>query len=295
MLQGMVFCHEHLKLDLATKERPDRRLDRYDEICQELKSLKSSGVTHIMEVSNLGMGRDIHFIERLEKDTGMKVWMSTGFYKEPFLPDYFYTSTDTQLIQMMCDEINIGMQDYPDRPRSSRRAKIIGEFGSSHLHITEAEKRLFHLCCAVHQETHLPMVTHTTLATMGLEQIAIFNQHQVALSKCVLSHMDLCQDLNLLLQVLASGINIGFDTIGKENYQPDAIRLEYLEAIIQQGYIEQVLLSVDITNNSQLKSASGTGYTYLIDNFLPKVTERFGQDIAETLMVRNPRRIFNIA
>ena len=68
ILQNMVFCHEHLKLDLATKERPDRKLDRYDEICHELKTLKSLGVTHIMEVSNLGMGRDISFIERLEKE-----------------------------------------------------------------------------------------------------------------------------------------------------------------------------------------------------------------------------------
>ena len=292
ILQNMVFCHEHLKLDLATKERPDRKLDRYDEICHELKTLKSLGVTHIMEVSNLGMGRDISFIERLEKETGMDVWMSTGFYKEPFLPDYFYTSTDAQLIQMMCDEINIGMQD--NQERTTRRAKIIGEFGSSDAQITAAEMRLFHLCCAVHKATGLPMITHTTLATMGLEQIAIFNQHQVDLSKCVLSHIDLCKDLSMILKILDSGINIGFDTIGKENYQPDSVRLDYLEEIIKHGHIGQVMLSVDITNNSQLKSGSGTGYTYLLEDFLPKVIHRFGQDIAHTLMVKNPARIFSI-
>lgn len=299
MLQNMVFCHEHLKLDLATKARPDRKLDRYEEICHELKKLKSLGVSHIMEVSNLGMGRDINFVERLEQETGIEVWMSTGFYKEPFLPDYFYTCTDTALIQLMCDEINIGMQDYcqsfpSSALRSTRRAKIIGEFGSSNDQITAAEMRLFNLCCAVHKITGLPMITHTTLATMGLEQIAIFNQHRVDLSKCVLSHIDLCKDLCMILKILDSGINIGFDTIGKENYQPDEVRLDYLEAIIKYGYIGQVMLSVDITNNAQLKSGSGTGYTYLLENFLPKVIQRFGADIAHTLMVVNPARIFSI-
>lgn len=291
----MIFCHEHLKLDLATTERPERKLDLYTEIAQELQTLKSLGVNKIMEVSNLGMGRDLAFIERLERETSIEVWMSTGFYKEPFLPAYFYTKTDAQLIQILCDEINLGMM-YLDEslPRSTRKAKIIGEFGSSHAYISPAEKRLFNICCEAHKQTQLPLVTHTTLATMGLEQIEIFKSHNIDLSHCVLSHIDLCHDIKHILKILESGVNIGFDTVGKENYQPDNIRLDYLEEIIKHGHIQQVMLSVDITNNSQLKAAGGIGYTYLIESFLPKVNARFGADITATLMLDNPTRIFNI-
>jgi phosphotriesterase-related protein len=210
--------------------------------------------------------------------------LSTGYYKDPFFPPEVNDLSIEQLAQIMTMEINVGIDGL-------RKASIIGEIGSSLNCITPLEEKVFLAACITHQRTKTPIITHTTLGTMGEEQIALFKQHHVDLTKVLISHVDLKHDFDYVVKLLKTGVNVGFDTIGKNNYLPDEIRIEWIARLVAMGYIGQLFLSMDITRKSHLKCNGGIGYGYLFDTFIPML-EKAGvttQEIQQ-MLCGNPQR-----
>jgi phosphotriesterase-related protein len=110
--------------------------------------------------------------------------------------------------------------------------------------------------------------------------------------KIIIGHMDLSQDQEYILSVLKEGVNIGFDTIGKNNYCPDIFRAKTLKRIAEAGFLSQVILSMDITRKSHLKNWGGPGYIYLFETFLPMLLDYgLSQNQIDMLMIENPDRI----
>ena len=84
-----------------------------------------------------------------------------------------------------------------------------------------------------------------------------------------------------------------FDTVGKENYMPDATRLEMLKAIEKAGYTDKVFLSMDITRRSQLEYKGGLGYSFLLDSFIPLLREGgLSEEFIQKMLVDNPRSFY---
>ena len=87
LADGYTLMHEHVTINLSgVKKDEDCRLNCFEETVKEFKSLYGYGVRNILEVTNLGMGRDVGYIRRVSEETGINILVSTGFYKEPFLP-----------------------------------------------------------------------------------------------------------------------------------------------------------------------------------------------------------------
>jgi phosphotriesterase-related protein len=62
--------------------------------------------------------------------------------------------------------------------------------------------------------------------------------------------------------------------------------------MIKAGYTDRILLSQDVCTKLQLKSYGGSGYSYIVEYFLPYL-KRLGVTDAQihTIMVENPRRV----
>ena len=87
-------------------------------------------------------------------------------------------------------------------------------------------------------------------------------------------------------------MTIGFDTVGKNNYFPDAKRAELLVALQEDGRLDQVVLSEDLTRKSHLKSRGGIGYCYLFETFIPMLKEAgITQESLDKMLIHNPARI----
>ena len=157
------------------------------------------------------------------------------------------------------------------------------------------ELKVFEASSRAHIETGKPIITHTTLGKLGLEQIEIFKKFNVDLSKVTLSHIDLSGDLDYMIRLLDTGVNIAFDTIGKNNYQPDEDRAKWLKELCDRGYSNQIVMSMDITRKSHFKENGGLGYSYLIDNFLPRLYEKeISNKHLENMLVNNIKNIYNL-
>lgn len=288
---GKTYIHEHIKLDLSEhKKDPDTNYDNINEIILEFQELKKKGIDSIVEVTNRGMGRDIFAMLKVAEETGLNIVGSTGFYKEPFLPQYFYELSDRQLMRMLFKDIEEGIDG------TDAKAHVLGEVGTSHNMINSMEERALKIIGDVHVETGKPIFTHTTLGTMALEQIEVFRNRKVDLEKVLIGHMDLSYDKEYHLRVADKGCYLGFDTIGKLNYQSDENRIELIQELINRGHEEQIVLSLDLTRKSHLKDSGGIGYSYLIDTFLPMLVESgVKEELIDKFLIDNPNRLLNIS
>lgn len=97
----------------------------------------------------------------------------------------------------------------------------------------------------------------------------------------------------MIRSVIACGVTVGFDTIGKNNYLPDEKRIEFLLALEKDGLLNQVVLSEDLTRKSHLKYKGGIGYCYLFESFIPKLLEAgLSKASLDQMLIHNPQRIF---
>ena len=287
LADGYTLMHEHIHIDLSSvKNDSDCHLDCIDETIKEFKKLYEYGVRNIVEVTNLGMGRNLEIIEKVEKATGIQIIKSTGCYKEPFIPEKYLNMGSEQLADVMIQEIENGFDDFDDK------ANMIGEIGTSKDEWKESERRLFDAAILAHKKTGKPIYTHTTLSTLAKQQAEYLVSNGVDPKKVVIGHVDLSDDFDYILSVLETGVFVGFDTIGKENYLPDAKRIQYLLQLEKLGKINQIVLSEDLTRKSHLKYKGGIGYAYLFETFIPRLKEA---GIKETsinqMLIHNPRII----
>ena len=287
---GRTYIHEHLSIDLShIKKDDDAKLNDIEGIVNELKELKKSGIDSMVEVTNIGMGRNIDVLIDIWKKTGINIIPSTGFYKEPFYPEEIYSLDYKDISKIIIDEIKKGIND------TGIKAHVIGEIGSSKDVITDMELKLFKAGIYAHLETGNPIFTHTTLGTMALEQIALFKDYRVDMSKVLIGHLDLKCDYDYHLNIADTGCFLGFDTIGKENYEKDEIRIAHIKRLIEKGHMDQIVISQDITRKSHLKKNGGIGYSYITEVFIPKaisygITERQ----IDHILVKNPKRLLGV-
>ncbi|NDO83572.1 phosphotriesterase-related protein [Citrobacter sp. NCU1] len=285
---GYTYAHEHLHIDLSGfKNNLDCRLDQYDLICQEMNDLMALGVRNIIEMTNRYMGRNPQFMLDLMRDTGMNVVACTGYYQHAFFPEHVATRSVEQLAQEMVDEIICGIDG------TELKAGIIAEIGSSEGVITALEEKVFIAAARAHNETGRPISTHTSFSTMGLEQLALLKKYGVSLSRVVIGHCDLKDNLDNILRMIDLGAYVQFDTIGKNSYYPDEKRIGMLHALRDRDLLNRVMLSMDITRRSHLKANGGNGYDYLLTTFVPQLRQSgFSQADVDMMLRENPSQFF---
>jgi len=232
------------------------------------------------------MGRNPSYTQAVCDEAGISVLHATGFYKESFLPGECYTLSESAISRLFISELREGIES------SGITAGLIGEIGTGHKQISPVEEKIFRAAAAAHFETGAPICTHTTLGTMGMEQVELLSAHGAGLAHVVLSHIDLSGDTDYMLRLLDTGVNIGFDTIGKNNYQPDEQRVLWLMELCKRGYENQIVLSMDLTRKSACRQL---GYDYLMVSFIPKLIQAgFRQAWLNALLWENPRRIYRL-
>lgn len=287
---GYTLAHEHLILDLShVRNETDSVIDDVDLIVSELEQAKKYGLHSIVDVTNIGMGRDIQKLALISKLTGLNVVASTGYYQEQYYSNDLKTMKTEEIAKLFISELTVGVEG------TLHRAGIIAEIGSSNAQITDAERKVFHAAALASRETGASIITHCEQGTMALEQVELFRQLYLPMDRILIGHMDLVDDLEYIKRVLETGVSIAFDTIGKVRYVPDEQRIEKLMALLDLGYEDHLVLSLDISRKSYLKACGGHGYSYIFDSFIPKLRKYGVLDLViHKLMSHNVSNLLNI-
>lgn len=289
-MKDITYIHEHMTIDLSgVKNNIDCKLNDFEKTKKELLRLKELGVTRIVDVTNMGMGRNVEFITRLEKETGIEILMSTGYYKEPFFPKEVEKLSIEKLEEKLINDIKIGIDG------TNKKATFIGEIGTGFEKMTSLEEKVFIVASRVQKKTGVYISTHTSLGKLGHEQLDIIEKNGGNLEKVILGHTDLSKDIHYIETLLKRGVYISFDTIGKINYLSEEKRIEYIKYLCDRGWENKILLSVDLTRQSHLKENGGIGYSYLLEEFVPKLLENEVElEKIEKFLVENPKKILGI-
>ncbi|SDC34673.1 phosphotriesterase-related protein [Melghirimyces thermohalophilus] len=285
---GICAAHEHLSIDRSHRQQdPDAVLGAGDPLREELAAYRQAGGASLVEVSNVGMGRNVRVLEKLSRASGIRIIAATGFYKEPYLPEWTRGWDRERFACHMVEEVERGIDGRGIWPG------VIGEVGSSCDQITDREQAVLEGAALAGRQTGLPVTTHTTLGTMAVEQVRLFEGMGLPPDQLIIGHQDLNRNRNHLMEVVRSGAYVGFDTVGKERYRSDHRRIEELCFLFGKGYGFQILLSADLTRKSHLRQNGGPGYDYLLRVFVPALRAAgFSEQELELMLKENPARAF---
>lgn len=282
--------HEHLAMDLSSiRKETDSILGDVDVMVNELLMAKKHQLNTVVDVTNTGMGRNINKLVEISKGSKMHVVASTGFYQDLYYPDVVRDSTTEELAKHFIHELTIGIDD------TNYLAGVIAELGTSHNHITKDEYKVFHGAAIASIKTGASIFTHCEQGTMAMEQIELLFSHGVSKNRILIGHTDLIDDVDYLARILNTGVSIAFDTIGKVGYVPDERRAEKLCELLELGYEDQIVLSLDITRKSYLKKNNGHGYAHMFTSFVPKLEKlNISKNIIDKLLIYNIGQLLNI-
>lgn len=305
---GRTMMHEHLMIDtrpyytrflglrLEEKELENYVLESVPDAVEELAPFQAAGGSTVVEVTNIGMGRNVPALREIAEKTGVHIVAATGFYHRAFHPDYVRAESVEQLAERIGRECEEGMDGTGIRPG------IIGEMGT-YQDISPEEEKALRAAARVQQRTGLAITTHTHRGTLGREQLNILEDEGADPGRVIIGHLDRLMDLDYHRELARRGANLEYDLIGNELYdaatgqqfETDRQRAELIARITDMGFIGQLLLSSDIGWKKALRKYGGWGYAHLISSFLPLLREfGVGEKEIDRLTVKNPRRLLTV-
>jgi phosphotriesterase-related protein len=302
---GFVLPHEHIGLDSSGHEPEHSPHDHpwewwdvfndEDILASELEAFARMGGATVVDLTNLGLGRDPARLRRMAERTSLNIVMGCGWYRGSInTPESFLDRrTVGSLVEQLVTEIEQGVDVTGVKPG------IIGEIGTDGGWLSAEEERVFRAVARTAIRTGLTVSTHAAQSRVGLDQVAILLEEEVAPARIVIGHVDSCPYLDYHLALLDQGVTIEYDQLGMrfgavdEAIEPRIVDL--LVQLIERGYAEQILLSQAVAMAMQLTAFGGNGYTYLQETFIPRLLERgVGADVIEQITIQNPGRLLTI-
>jgi len=134
---GAVLMHEHILCDFHRITNDlNQLLDDPDLVSAELGHLEGTPVRTVVEMTSVGLGRDLKGLRDIATRTGLNIVAGCGWYREPFFPREVFENTSDRLAEILISEINKGAGDGGVRPG------IIGEIGAKRVPMSPAEERV---------------------------------------------------------------------------------------------------------------------------------------------------------
>lgn len=268
------------------------------EISEELKDASQLyGIGGLVDATPVDRGRDVEFLAELSRRSGLHIVACTGLYKEgQGIPYYWQLRDIDELEEFFLREITEGVMDTGVRCGAIKIAT--GED-----RITPAEERVLRAVARVQRRLGVAITTHTdaegwAVANVGTKQLDIFEEEGADLSRCIIGHASSCSNLGYLVETLGRGASLGFDTIGMNWAFPDEIIVGLVVALVNMGYANQILLSVDRVpfykeRSSKDPKGDPVDFGFLHREFIPRL---FKSGVAEESVIQmtrdNPQRIF---
>jgi phosphotriesterase-related protein len=278
-----------------------------------LSRLDEGDIGTVVDLTGRARVESNHAMDRLAAIAGKSlahIVAGFAYYKDPWLEQAGNRGLDalTDLYIERADDMGNGV-----------KAGIYGEIGTSLDDITPREELHLRAVARAQTKTGLAVSTHCTLGTMGVEQADILISEGADPAKVVVGHLDLAPDIGYLEKVLASGVNIAFDTFGKEwfdyrvpgsegdgpgefvkwtYHRPDSDRIATLAELCARSYDDRIVLSCDMSGLETWHNP-GThgkhGYSYLPSVVIPRLEQAgVSLDSVNLMLVENPSRILAI-
>lgn len=267
-----------------------------EEAIAEAELYKRAGGGTIVDVTNIGIGRDPLALARISRATGLNVVMGAGYYVGSRHPDDMDDRTESELAAQIVNEVVTGVDD------TGVKAGIIGEIGCS-WPLTQNERKVLRAAAAAQRETGASILVHPGRdETAPREIIEVLAEAGADLSRTIMGHLDrTVSEMDTLIELAQSGCYLEYDLFGHESsYYPladitmpsDSQRLDFIQKLAEAGYLERVFMSHDVCTKHRLVNYGGHGYAHILEHIVPRMRRRgFSDQDIQTITVANPTRL----
>jgi len=271
------------------------------EAVERLKELHRDGIGTIVDLTVVGLGRDVELVREVAKQVPIHIVVATGLYTYNELPHYFdYRTADFRggvdaLEEFFLADIEEGIAGTGIRPGILKCAT--DEPG-----LTPGVERVLRAVSRVHRKSGLPISTHTHAATQrGIDQQRVFTEEGVDLTRVVIGHSGDSTDIEYLEQLLRAGSTLGMDRFGVDAFCPTPARVETVARLCERGWAERMVLShdaschIDWFEPEMIRAAQPNWHFFHISrDVLPALRDRgVSEEQLSSMLVDNPRRILD--
>jgi len=263
---------------------------------------KQAGGNTIVELSNIGLGRDPLGLARIARATGLNVIMGAGYYIGASHPPASVDKTENELAEDIIRDIIEGVEN------TGVRAGIIGEIGCS-LPLEECERKVLRASAKAQRQTGAAVNIHPSRSDeLVLEIVSILDEAGGDLSRTVISHVDAWGfSADTCRELLEAGCYLEFDTFGYEGIFPplegrvfdlpsDTGRINQIIQLIANGYVNQILIASDHCYKHLLVTYGGYGYAHILRNVVPVMrAQGVSDEQIHTILVENSRRMLQFS
>lgn len=272
------------------------------EAAAKLDELRAQGVGTVVDLTVLGLGRNVDLVKRLAGRSGLHVIVATGAYYLDELPAFFrnrgpgsFAGGEEILDGMFTRDIEEGIAGTVVKAGMLKCACDLKG-------VTPDAARVLRAVARTHRRTGVPITVHTHAASRrGLDAQRVFREEGVDLSRVVIGHSGDTTDLGYLTQLMDAGSYIGMDRFGLDHFLPVSERVDTVVELVKRGYAGRMVLSHDTScfsmnydQTTRAQKLPDWRYTFLLEKAVPLMLEHgASQDGIDQMLVGNPRDIFS--
>ena len=295
---GFTLMHEHVfVLSEGVATNFPSVFDEKEQIAsarKQLQDMAGAGVQTIVDLTVLGIGRNIPLIQRVLEGIPLNVIVATGLYTYNEVPRYFNFRDEDAMAELFARDVTEGIQG------TGVKAAIL-KCATDEAGVTPGVEKVLRAVARAHRRTGVPISTHTHAPTKrGLEQQKIFEEEGVDLSRVITGHSGDSEDLDYLETLMKRGSTIGMDRFGIDIYLTTEKRVAVIAKLCEKGYASQIVLAHDASCymdwfpvETIKQSVPRWHFRHISDDVLPMFREAGVSDgQIEQMTVANPRRIF---
>jgi len=276
-----------------------RLLDEQEAIDEAMLFKKAGGNT-IVDVTNVGIGRDPKALARVSRATGLNIIMGAGYYLGSSHPAELSAKTEDDITEEIVRDINVGVDN------GEIRAGIIGEIGCS-WPLQENERKVLLATARAQQLTGAVLSVHPGRKNniAALEIVDLLADADADLTRVIIDHIDVrVRGYNERCEIAKAGCYLEYDAFGWEGHGPlsfygeagievpnDTQRIDEIIQLINEGHLNQILISQDICYKAWRARYGGRGCAHISNYVIPMMLRKgITSEQISTIMVKNPKR-----
>ena len=271
-------------------------LTDYDLAVEELMEFKKFGGNTLVDVTNIGIGRDPYAIRAVSIETGINIVMGSGYYVTMSHPEDMSQKSVDDIAGEIVRDVKEGVGS------TGIRAGIIGEIGITDLTEDNNEEKSLRGAVRAQRETGAPLSIHPPLLAQEDLIFDILNEEKADFDHTIMCHMGIpiVLDYEFTRAIAEEGVYIGIDGMGFQGYlehpQPievpsDSQRIRSIKKLLAEGFQDRIILSHDICRKDQLMAYGGFGYAHILRAVIPMMRDAgISEDAIRKMTVDNPRK-----
>jgi phosphotriesterase-related protein len=295
---GFTLMHEHIYVltEGVTHTFPhlwDREA-RIGQAAGQLAEAKAHGVDTMVDLTVLGLGRDVTLVREAAARSGMQVIVATGLYTYDEVPRHFEHRDIDYMADLFVRDIEQGIQG------TEIRAAIL-KCATDEKGVTTGVEKVLRAVARAHRRTGVPISTHTHAGTeRGLDQQRIFREEGVDLSRVIIGHSGDTEDVAYLEKLVGAGSCIGMDRFGIDSFMPTDKRVAVIAEMCRRGHAEKMVLAHDAScyidwfpEGLPAQVMPRWHFLHIPDDVVPALRGAgVSEEQSRAMTVDTPRRIF---